>query len=291
MLYEAPLVLDPAGAVPPNRKRDWQVVIGRRAPGVDLDGVAWTGDVRGSGGVWARFGRRDGLRFVCLHGIAELRAAPGVGGAFLRHDRGPDWDLPALRRTSPYLASLLGRTALHAASVVLPAGAVLLCASSGVGKSTLSVTLDRLGVPVLGDDHVVLDASAAAGVGAFASFPFVDVDARALPGMAGAAGGKGSVPLVTARPAGPVPVVAVAFLERGDRVHREPLPAPEALTRLLRDFVFVADPADDAAQTARLDACLRLLAAAPPVRLVVPSGLDRLPATAAAVAALWSSRG
>lgn len=276
MWIVAPLPIDAPTDLPPGRKPDWTIALGRRSPGVDLDGVEWTGDVRGSEGVWARFGRRDAMRFVCLAGVAELRAAPGVRTAFLRHDRGPAWDLPALRRTSPYLASLLGRTALHAATVVLPRGAVVLCAHSGVGKSTLALTLDRQGFPVLGDDHVVLDPSASVGVGACASFPFVDVDTRPLPGMGGAAGGKGSAPLRTPRPREAVPVVEVAFLERGDRVLREPLPAPEALARLLRDFVFVADPADDEAQVARLDVCLRLLAAAPPVRWIVPSGIERL---------------
>ena len=260
-----------------------------------------TGDVRNEVGVWAAFGRLGDERIVSLRGVAELRAHPGERRAVVSHAGPASSDVAVLRRVSPYLATLLGRTALHAASVVLPAGAVLCCADAGTGKSTLARALDRAEFAVLGDDHVVLDVREGARIGAHPSFPFIDVhvggsnggsDGEDYPARIGPGGeGKTSVQLFSPRPTKPVPVVAVAFMTRGARdarVAREPIEPTDALARLLRDVVFVADPADEASQVARLDVCLALLKAAPAVRLEIPDGLDRMATTAAEVATLWS---
>ncbi len=295
MCLEAPVAI-PGARAPEGRPVDWTLAIERNAAPAAYDDVTWTGDARADDRVWARFGRRAEERIVLLDGVLELVAHPREGRALVAHRGRPGWDVAALRRAAPYLATLRGRTAMHAAAVVLPSGAVLLCGRAGAGKSTLALALDRAGFGVLGDDHVVLEIRDAGGVFAFPSFPFADVDGPARRaaedvrkrGGAPGAEEKASVDFRSPRPLDAVPIVAVALLERGPRVARERIPAPEALAWLLREAVFVADPADDEAQVARLDACMRLLAAAPAVRLPVPAGLHRMTATAAEVAALWS---
>jgi|GEM_PF-7008789 len=296
MCLEAAVAV-PGAPAPRGRPVDWTLAIERRAAAENLEDATWTGDARADGHVWARFGRRAEERIVRLDGVLDLVARPGERRARVAHQGRPAWDVAALRRAAPYLAALLDRTALHAAAVVLPAGALLICGRAGAGKSTLALALDRAGYSVLGDDHVVIDLSDDGRIRAHPSFPFSDVDGparRAIDGdppkrQAPSGDEKASVAFSSPRPPEAVPIVAVALVERGARVAREPSAAPEALAWLLREAVFVADPADDDAQVARLDACLRLLAAAPAVRLVVPAGLDRIVDTAAEVAALWST--
>ncbi len=239
-------------------------------------------------------GRRGAERIVLIEGVAALRARPRDGTAVLRHDGGGRRDVAVLRRLAPYLASLRGRLVLHAAAAVFPAGAVLLCGEARAGKSTLALALDRSGIPVLGDDHVAVEVAARRGPRAYASFPFADADGPARRVVGRLAGsrrpGKESVSLETARPRGPVPIVAVAFVRRGRRVARTPLRPAAALAQLLREAVFFPDPADRRGPPRFLDACLRLLEAAPPVRLTVPSGLVRLSRTVEEVTDLWRRR-
>jgi hypothetical protein len=275
---------------------DWVLEIERGDPDQGLERVAWTGDVREAGEPWARFGREGDVRVVLLEGVACLRAVRGERTARIRHDLGPALDEAVERRLEPYLVSLLGRLVLHAAAVVFPAGAVLLLGGSGAGKSTTALALDAIGVPVLADDHVAVDAPAHGPAVAHASFPVATVDADAAAAFAaerrttpfGAA--KRAVALSErARPAS-ARVLATAFLARGPALSRTPMRAPEAAARLLREAAFVADPADDAAQAARLDACVHLLRFAPASTLVVPSGLERLASALPRLAALFEAR-
>jgi len=296
MCLEAPVAV-PGAPAPEGRPADWTLSFERSTAPATYHDVAWTGDAREDDRVWARFGRRADERIVVLDGVFELVADPLERRALVVHRGRPGWDVAVLRRAAPYLATLLGRTALHAATVVLPAGAVLLCGRAGAGKSTLALVLDHAGFAVLGDDHVVIEIRGTGGAVAHPSFPFADVDGPArraaedVPQRGGAPGAedKASVAFRSPRSLDAVPIVAVALLDRGPRVTRERIPAPEALPWLLGEAAFVADPADDAAQVARLDACMKLLAAAPAVRLVIPAGLDRMAATAAEVATLWSA--
>ena len=269
MRIEAPIRV-PGLAAPRTGCPDWSLTLERGAEGDGLDGVEWTGDVRAEGEPWARFGRLWGDHVVLLEETASLVASTRDRRAVIRHDGGARRDVTVLRRLSPYLASLSGRLTLHAAAVVLPAGAVLICGAAGAGKSTLARAFDGLGFPVLGDDHVVVRAPRGKPPVACASFPFVDVAVSGKP--------KASVPLrAKPRPAS-APIAAVAFLSRGRRLARTPLRTADAVAVFLRETIFVADPADGAALAARLDDALGLLAAAPPVSLVVPDRLDLLAA-------------
>jgi hypothetical protein len=269
---------------------DWRVEVERGPPSDGLEDVAWTGDVRHEGEPWARFGRSPRGNVVLLEGLGALAAAPARKRATLRHDAGPDGDVAVLRRLSPYLATLAGRLVLHAAAVALPAGAVLFVGAAGAGKSTLALGFDAAGVPVLADDHVVVDAPLEGAVVARASFPFVDASAEARlalrPECAGG-GEKRSVPVRTTRRPPTWPVLGVAFVERGAGPERHFLRPVDAVMRLFRESMFVADPADGRAQVERLDACLRLLFAAPPCRLVVPVGLRALEGALPGIAGLF----
>ncbi len=74
------------------------------------------------------------------------------------------------------VASAPGVTPLHASGVVASQGAILIVGPSGSGKSTLAWHLQRLGLPLLGDDTVLLEAD-----GRLSSFPRCPkVDRRAL---------------------------------------------------------------------------------------------------------------
>ena len=274
----------------------WRLEWTRGPADEGLEDVAWTGDARHEGVRWARFGRRGAERIVLLEGIASLVARPARGEACVRHHGEPIEDTAVLRRLSPYLASLDGRLVLHAAALALPRGAVLVCGAAGAGKSTLALAFDGRGVPVLSDDHVAVAASVgplgAARLVAHPSFPFVDVgleSRRALDRRAedATSEGKSSVTLHTGPGRTPCEVVAVAFLRRGHAASQRAIRPADALTRLLRDAVFVADPIDDAAHVQRLDACLGLLAQAPPVEWTVPDDLTALAEGVRVLGGLW----
>ena len=124
------------------------------------------------------------------------------------------------------------------------------------------------------------------------SFPFVDATPESRHALArqaadATASGKASVRLATAPPVSPTRVAAVVFLARGAAPAQHPMRPADALARLVRDSIFVADPSDDAAQVQRLDAALRLLESAPPVLWTVPEGIDRMRDGLSTLAAPW----
>ena len=103
--------------------------------------------------------------------------------------------------------------------------------------------------------------------------------------------GKASVEFSSPRPTTAVPIAGLSFLRRGSRVATAPMTRHDALACLLREFVFVADPMDDARQVQGLDAVVALVKAVPAVQLEIPDDLGRMATTAAEVAALWSGGG
>lgn len=113
--------------------------------------------------------RRGPLQVHAANGSDRVVTPDGLAAYTLRADRRVVWHLPAGGPTEDeadhFVAALLpwalasgpGTPVLHAATLVAPAGAILLVGRSGAGKSTLSTALHRrLGWTLLGDDAAVL---------------------------------------------------------------------------------------------------------------------------------------
>jgi hypothetical protein len=272
-------------------RADWTLAIDRGAPEDGWPGeFAVTGGVRGRGGTWAQFARHDARRAVLVRPWFRLTADPEPGTARLRHARPRGEDRLVVRRALPYLSALRGRLVLHAACAVLPAGAVVFCADARTGKSTLALALDATGCPVLGDDHVALDARDGTSILAHPSVPWVEVAARSVrflrPDVARPER-EGPVPLRTARPVGGVPLAGLVLLRRGRALSRRPLAGARLLPRLIRRFAFVGDPADAAETAARFDVALRLVTGVPCHSVTLPEGLRRLHESLATMVGWW----
>lgn len=257
---------------------DWTLTIEREPVPLADDAVEWTGDVSQESGRWGRFGRWRGKNLVRLEGLFDLVADLDGHAATLHHDRGHEADPGMVRHALPYLGALERRLVLHAAGVVFPEGAVLLCAEAQTGKSTLALALDGRGYPVLGDDHIAVEMRSD-GPCAFASLPTIDTlpasrvvffpDEAARPG-------KSSAPCRTPRPAGAVPVHQLVFLRRDGHALPRRLPATDAVRRLLLDVLFVGDPGDLEEQGTRFEQAVALAKAVPAYEISLPDGLERL---------------
>jgi hypothetical protein len=68
-----------------------------------------------------------------------------------------DWTTILWAQALPFAATLRGLEVLHAAGVVIGAGAVLLAGEPGAGKSSLAAALVRQGAGLLGDDAIALN--------------------------------------------------------------------------------------------------------------------------------------
>jgi hypothetical protein len=218
-------------------------------------------------------------------------ADPARGVAVVRHARPRDEDALVLRRALPYLSALRGRLVLHAASIVLPAGAVVFCADARTGKSTLALALDAAGFPVLGDDHVSLEVRPDAVVVAHASVPWVEVSARSVRAFrpdVRRPDREGPVRVKTARPRPGVPVAGIVLLRRGSGLSRRRISGARLLPKLLRRFAFVGDPSDARETSERFDAALRLVTGVPCTSLMLPAGLSRLNKSLARIGTWWA---
>jgi hypothetical protein len=272
---------------------DWEIRIERGAPEDGWPaGMRVTGGCRGRGGVWAEFARDDASRAVVVRNWFRLIADPAQAVAVVRHAHRRSDDALVLRRVLPYLSSLRGRLVLHAACVVLPAGAVVFCADARTGKSTLALGLDAAGYPVLGDDHICLDVGGrGASLLAHASLPWVEVSARSVralrPDVPPQRGEGPPIDLRTPRPARGVPVVGLVLLRRGRGLYRRRISGATFLPRLLRRYAFVGDPTDPTETSARFEAALRLVSRVPCTSLTVPAGLSRLNKSLARIGAWW----
>jgi hypothetical protein len=219
-----------------------------------------------------------------------MTADPESRAAVLRHGRPASEDPLVLRRALPYLSALEGRLVLHAACVAFPAGAVVFCADARTGKSTLALALDAAGLPVLGDDHVVVERDAGGRFVAHASIPWVEVAApsvRALRPDVAPARREGPVPLRSRRP-DRAPLAALAFLHRGATWGRRSVAGPRRLPGLLKRYAFVGDPADSRETTSRFDAAAALVESVPCVSVTVPEGLRSLHDSLATPRGWWT---
>ncbi|HEY4076029.1 MAG TPA: hypothetical protein VGM26_03755 [Rhizomicrobium sp.] len=57
-----------------------------------------------------------------------------------------------------FLVAHAGRIPLHASAVMFGETAIILAGRSGMGKSTLALTADRMGLPILSDDTIYVEA-------------------------------------------------------------------------------------------------------------------------------------
>lgn len=116
-------------------------------------------------------GESAGRIRIHRHGGQIQLRAPGLAALIdpavrlARYRLEPAFDtLPAKEQGDLLLLPLLhllrtrGISALHAAAVLSPAGAVLLAGESGRGKSTTAASLDAAGWPLLADDVLLLSA-------------------------------------------------------------------------------------------------------------------------------------
>ena len=116
---------------------------------------------------WIRIARTASGYLISEAGIADFavdrrgrevvlcRTGPGVCELTLRHVL-LDWVLALV-------LCLRGKQVLHASSIVTPRGLCVFAGPSGAGKSTLAASFVAAGYPVLCDDCLVVEKSAATG--------------------------------------------------------------------------------------------------------------------------------
>lgn len=91
-----------------------------------------------------------------LDGVFLIDPSLRVIRCFIRDSSSAVWLDVLVRRVLPRVAILAGASAIHAAALATPHGAVLLLGRSGAGKSTLSAALGHAGWDILSDDISVI---------------------------------------------------------------------------------------------------------------------------------------
>jgi len=232
-----------------------------------------------------------------LVGLASYRfpldAPDGVLRCEAVPEPGAEWDEVVdhyYRSLSVLAMEAYGLESLHGSALLTPAGALVLTAPSGSGKTPLALALSCNGHRLIADDAVVLDPSPARGPGrpALRPLPFVprarDETARrfGLPVRA-----RLPEPGAPVRLGAPVPLAAFVLVERvgaaeaeaGTRLER--LSAGEAFKALMNRAYFHAP--HEAARDRQAVANYLRLARVPVYRLRYPDGFDRLAEPVAAL--------
>lgn len=181
----------------------------------------------------------------------------------------------------PMVLQAEGREVLHGSAVLLPRGAVALCARSRTGKSTLAFGLSRqLDCPLWADDAVAVELTAEGASALPLPFSlklrhpaarYFGTDSRAVGG-----------PEDPDPPAHSAPLLAVFTLTRSDVPGRSArasrTTAGRAFTALL-EHAYCFDLNDRARRRRMVDQYLELSARVPVFELCFPSDLEALPAT------------
>ncbi len=131
---------------------------GRPIVSVDVSrGAGFLLRAEGFGAAWAQ---ADGRRIVC---------APEPAPAWR-------WQRFLTGQVLPFVAVLAGIEVFHASAVVLDSTCVAIVAGSGVGKTSLALNLALQGLPLLNDDVLAIEATAAGDVVAHPGPGLANVD-------------------------------------------------------------------------------------------------------------------
>ncbi len=257
------------GTEPPATGRPLRVVYGEQAP-------AWPGvaelisDERGLDGavIFQIEAGEPGYRF---HGPAygdtvlsgegtEVQGAPGEEGF-------EGWQRLLVAQVLPFAAALQGLEVLHAGAVVVEGEGVALSGSSGSGKTSLALALQRRGAELLADDVVAVER-AGDGLLAHPGAPISGIDLAEAERLGTQGDGHARVLAVNAREQvaravlvpGPVPLSALFLLDRRREGPEEPSFEPEGDPRQLLASTFNLLLASPERLAGLLDVCARLAA-------------------------------
>jgi hypothetical protein len=221
---------------------------------------------------YASYERADGRCLVELPPSGSFLLDPAAGRVLVDRDDEDD-ELLEHRIASSAICTLLamrGDLALHAAGVEVAGRAVLFCAPTLRGKSTLAQALGEAGHRLLGEDGVAVDLDAGEPI----AFPGArgvrvrrrDGEGRPRTELLGDPGpGEPS----------PCPVAAVVLLgERGEELEVDPLEPARALALLTPNLIHTGGRASIAAAFARLATLLRSV---PAFGVSLPDDLGELP--------------
>jgi hypothetical protein len=231
----------------------------------------------------------DGNRFELVRRKRTLLASWTVSGAFeIDSTAGrirvltPEFSEHRLATTViPLLLAERGELAIHASVVAVDGRAVLFCAPSGRGKSTLALQAHRLGHGVLSDDGAVVEVRPGAAVWPGLHGVVVE-EGHGVENEAGAVDGK-AVPvaprrrrlrmLATEPDDGPAPVAAICELaQRGDELRVRKLSPAEAIPALVPSLIHAGDPGSLRPAFSLL---ARLVERAPAYRVAMPDAMSR----------------
>ncbi|MCW2988719.1 MAG: HPr kinase [Solirubrobacterales bacterium] len=193
-----------------------------------LTGGRWRGTLRDGAELSIEWGREGDLLFG--YGDSAWYRLDPAGAELICASEEEDalgWQRVLLSRVLPIVALARGYEALHAAAVEVQGAVVALVGASGAGKSTLAAELMRRGHRLFTDDVLVFGRTGNE-VLAHPAPPHISLEEGEGDGFGeplGTVGGKTWVALREAA-SGPLPVSAVAVLERG----REGSPRAEQLT-------------------------------------------------------------
>jgi hypothetical protein len=188
------------------------------------------------------------------------------------------------RAIAPLVWQAYHGEALHASAVTVDGRRLACCARSGTGKTTLAWAMAARGHTLVADDAVLLERSGA-GVEAFA--PPHDVRLRRPSALFFGLPDPGEHGRIEAPAPGgdAAPLGGILVLERCDGSREpaaEPLVGAEALQHVL-SHAHCLDPTDQEARRRALACYLACIASAPVWRVMVPSGLERLPSVVALI--------